>query len=420
MTMKIFQASDLHYAPKTLDEVDRCFGFAVDSAIAEKCDAAVLSGDLFDHRVDLHAPCVAALLSRVHTLANAMPVLILQGTYSHDAPGSLDVFKTLAGKFPVFVADRICQVSLVRAPNGAFNYFDASQDWKYERPLSEATALFSCLPSINKAAVAAAVGGENAAEAVGEHVFNLMRGWSEINLKARAAGIPTILVSHGTVSGSITEQGVPMAGLDHEFTTGSLFAAETSAVMLGHIHQHQVWTSPMPDRARLIAYPGSVGRLHFGELQPKGFIVWDVGPVGSGIRFIETPAKRLLQIDFPGVPDMAELENHAATCEGAHVRIRYSVDEEHRHAVDRAAITKLFEKAADLSLEGRVNPIQRSRSEGMNRAPSLEEKAAKWCDVTQTDKAPVIERLAALQAYEPEKIVAMILNDNPEQKEEAA
>jgi len=420
MNMKIFHASDLHYAPKTLDEVDRCFGFAVDHAIAEKCDAAVISGDLFDHRVDLHAPCVAALLSRVHALANAMPVLILQGTYSHDAPGSLDVFKTLAGKYPVFVADKICQVALFRAPNGAFCYFDASQEWKYNKRLTggdHLSALFSCLPSVNKAAVAATVGGENAAEAVGEHVFNLMRGWSEINLQARAAGIPTVLVSHGTVSGSITEQGVPMAGLDHEFTTGALFAAETSAVCLGHIHQFQAWDTL---DGRHIAYPGSIGRLHFGETQPKGFMIWDVHPTYSTLGFYETPAKRLLQIDFPGLPDMAELERQAATCEGAHVRIRYSVDEEHRHAVDRAAITKLFEKAADISLEGRVNPIQRSRSEGMNRAPSLADKLGKWCDVTQTDKPPLIERLSALEAYEPEKIVAGILGGKTEEQEEAA
>jgi exonuclease SbcD len=32
-----------------------------------------------------------------------------------------------------------------------------------------------------------------------------------------------------------------MAGFDHEFTTGSLFAAGAQAVLLGHIHRHQLW-----------------------------------------------------------------------------------------------------------------------------------------------------------------------------------
>lgn len=410
--MKLFHASDLHYAPKTLEEVDRCFAFAVDHAIKEKCDAAVLSGDLFDHRVDLHAPCVAALLERVHALANAMPVLILQGTYSHDAPGSLDVFKTLGGKHGVFVADRICQVNLQ-----GYGTWSESASWKFDGDFGAyPTVIFSCLPSINKAAVAAAVGGENAAEAVGEHVFDLMRGWSAINLKAREAGIPTVLVSHGTVSGSTTEQGVVMAGLDHEFTTGSLLAAETSAVMLGHIHAHQEWYNGY---GRVIAYPGSIGRLHFGEVTDKGFLIWDVEADRARAEFIVTPAKRLLQIDFPGVPDMAELERQAATAEGAHVRIRASIDEEHRASIDRDTIKVLFKHAADLSIEIRVNPIQRSRAPEINKAISLADKISQWADVTKSDAKPLIARFSLLEHMEPDQIVRSIC-DKEEKQEEAA
>ncbi|MBK7237545.1 MAG: hypothetical protein IPI02_18670 [Sterolibacteriaceae bacterium] len=62
---------------------------------------------------------------------------------------------------------------------------------------------------------------------------NLLRALAPGHRDARASGIPTAVVSHGTVSGCTTEHGVPMAGLDHGFSTGSLFAAEsTSAVML--------------------------------------------------------------------------------------------------------------------------------------------------------------------------------------------
>src|SRR4030067_155751 len=416
--MKLFHASDLHYAPKTLEEVDRAFSLAVDHAIKEQCDAAVLSGDLFDHRVDLPAPGVAALLARVHTLANAMPVLILQGTYRHDAPGSLDVFKTIGGKHEVFVADRICQVMLDKfLCDGEGGTWITSQNWKTESDFNpKPLALFSCLPSVNKAAVAAAVGGENAAEAVGEHVFDLMRGWSAINLKARADGIPTVLVSHGTVSGSITEQGVPMAGLDHEFTTGSLFAAETSAVMLGHIHQHQWWAQQYGKGQRLIVYPGSIGRLHFGETKPKGFLIWEVGSTDAAFRFHETPAKRLLQIDFPGVPDMAELERQAVNAEGAHVRTRYSVDIEYRASIDKEAIPALFKDAADLHIEGHVNSITRTRADGMNRAVSLSDTLIKWAQVTQTDSGPLLPRLASLGYQEPERIVRCIFDEENKQE----
>lgn len=412
--MEIFHASDIHYAPETLEEVDRCFTFAVDKAIERGCDAAVLSGDLFDHRIDLNSPAVAAICKQVKRLADLMPVLILQGTRSHDVPGSLDVFKTIGGKYPVFVADRICQVALSGDRRGWF----VSDGGAFPAipTMVLPMLLVSCLPSVDKGAVAASVGAENAAQAVGEQVFALLKGWSVMNLAARAMGIPTVVVSHGTVSGSVTEHGVPMAGLDHEFTTGTLFATEASATMLGHIHQHQEWEQ----HGRRIAYPGSVGRLHFGELTDKGVLLWNVEHDGASAEFVTTPAKNLLQVDFDGPPNMDQLREIAAQADGAHVRIRYSVDEEHRHAVDKAAIAALFEKAANYKIEGRVNPIQRTRSEGMNRAATLGEKLAKWGTVTNTYTGPLAERLALLEAQTPDEIARAIAPEPTTLKEDVA
>lgn len=424
--MKIAHIGDVHYAPKTLDEVDRCFAFAVEQAISEECQVAVIPGDLFDHRVDVHSPAVSRLMQRVARLADAMPVLILQGTYSHDVPGSLDVFKTMGGKFPVFVADRICQVGLYITEDKSAARFEPSQDWLFDDYQSdyrfgsgganEYRVLFSCLPAINKGAVAAAVGAEKASESVGDYVYELLKGWAPVNLTARAAGIPTVLMSHGTVSGSINEQGVPMAGLDHEFTTGALLAAETAAVMLNHIHQHQEWHD---GNGRAIAYAGSVGRLHFGEVKQKGFLIWDVQPDRALPRFIVTPAKKLLQIDFPGVPDMDELASIAKDSQGAHVRVRWVVDEEFRHSIDKEAIRALFASASEVKLEGRVNPIVRTRSEGITRM-SLAEKLQKWAEVTATDATPLIERLSVLQHKEPDQIVQSILGETAKEKVKAA
>ena len=259
--MKIAQFSDIHYCPEYLTEVDRCFTFAVGEAIKQCCHAAVISGDLFDHRVDLHSPAVAAVCEQVRRLADHMPVLILQGTFSHDVPGSLDVFRTIGGRHPVHVADTIGQVGLYVDVAGksawlespympAGNIFESNGVGLLE-------AVFSCLPPVNKGAVAAHAGAHEAATAAGEYVYHVMRGWAVSHVAAASMGIPTIVVSHGTVANCITEQGCPMHGTDHEFGTGALFSAEASAVMLGHIHQYQKWEID----GRQIAYPGSVGRL---------------------------------------------------------------------------------------------------------------------------------------------------------------
>jgi exonuclease SbcD len=409
--MKFAHASDLHFAPKTLEEVRPCFSVFVETAIAEECDVAVISGDLFDHRVDLHAPAVSCLFQLVARLADHMPVLILQGTYSHDVPGSLDVFRTIGVRFPVYVADKIQQVALTFSNDKTQCFWRPSEGRnlgkvQFEGFVHPTDVLFSCLPPVNKSVVAATAGTDNVAFAAGEHVAAVLEGWAENNLRARAAGIPTVVVTHGTVHGCVTEHGVPMAGLDHEYTTGALFASQASAILVGHIHKHQSWKNPIDAGCyQTIAYPGSIGRLHFGELDPKGFLIWEITAERSLFEFRETPAKRLLEKTFEGIPTEFELAALARDAAGAHVRIRYTVDEENRSAVDKEAIVAMFKHAGALKLEGTIKPIQRTRSEGMNRASSLREKLDKWCGVTSVAAGPLVERLDLLQQKDPADIV---------------
>jgi len=406
--MKIGQISDLHYSPDHLDEVDRCVKFAIDRMVEDGCECAVISGDLFDHRVDLHDPCVYQLMKRVLFLARNMPVLILQGTFSHDTPGSLNIFKAMNGAHPIYVADHIGQVALIN--NGDFYRWEPCTDsYSFSDIPDYTVALFSCLPPINKGHLAALNDSDDIASAAGEYVYDLMRGWSVINGQALAAGIPTVVVSHGTVNNCMTEQGVPMHGNDHEFTTGSLFASNARAIMLGHIHQFQYWSSD--DGYQMIAYPGSPGRLHFGELTDKCFLIWDVESTHSSFKIHQTPAKRLIQIEFDGTPDLEKLKAIAEGAEDAYVRIRYSVDEEHKDSIDKNALHELFADAGLVKIEGRIKPITRIRAEGITRSHSLEEKLATWCTVTDSDFERIQPCLAEIQSTDPEHIVAEIINN---------
>lgn len=383
--MHVIQLSDIHYCDKYLEEVDRCMAAAIDTAYT--AELIVLSGDTFDHRLEQNSPALLASIERVRALACIAPVLILQGTLSHDTAHSIDVFRHIRGHFPIFIADRIAQVVLT-----SDNQFCTPQDG---RLLSADRVLISCLPSVNKGHVAAALGAENAAEAMGEQVAALLAGWAPSHDAARAAGIPSIVVSHGTVSGSLTEHGVPMAGLDHEFTVGSLFASRASAVMLGHIHQHQHWANDVT----VVAYPGSLGRLHYGEHGAKGFIVWDVSATHTAFTFIPTPACELLDIDFPGAPDMEHLAKLAKEAPAhARVRLRYVLDEEHRASADKVAMAVLFAHCAEVKIEGRIAPVQRQRAAGIGQAPSLGEKLERWCELTNTASTPLLARLALVLA----------------------
>jgi DNA repair protein SbcD/Mre11 len=404
MTMiKVAQFSDLHYSAKNLHEAHRCFSFAVDEAIRLAVDLAVIAGDTTDHALDMHSPAVGRLAGEVRRLADHCPVLMLQGTFSHEPPGTLAIFRLLGGKHPVHVADRISQVGVTRGGR-----WIACDDWRFQTLPDDAAVLLTCIPTVNKAAVAATVGAAAAAEAVGTELAALLAGYAAINRAAREAGMPTIGVAHGTVSGCITEHGVPMAGFDHEFTTASLFAAGAQAFMLGHIHKHQHWVN---GDGRVIAYAGSIGRFHHGELDAKGFLRWEVGATESRFELVQTPAKRTVDLVFDGAPDIDAIAQAAkdGQVDGAFVRVRWTVAEEDRAQIDRDAIRSALAGAAHVQMEGRVMPVMRARAEGISRAGSLAEKLRVWARLTGCDAGPLEDRLGKLGRLEPARIAEDVL-----------
>lgn len=404
--MRIAHFSDLHYGAVTLDEADRCFGAAIDWAIAEGAEVAILSGDATDHGLDLHAPATLHLFAQVRRLAEHCPVLMLQGTFSHEPPGTLAVFRLLGASHPVQVAERIEQVALT-----AEGHWQVSDGWHFDAVPTGARLLVSCVPTINKAVVAATVGAAEAGAAVGEHLAQLLAGFAPGNRQARRQGIPTALVSHGTVFGSMTEHGVPMAAADHEFTAGVLFAAEAQAVLLGHIHRHQRWDREDLAGRQCIAYAGSIGRFHYGEEGDKGFLLWEVTPGAADCVLLPTPARRTVDIVFEGRPDLETLreaiEQHGIT--GAHVRVRWTVADEDRHAVDRAAIGRLLAGAAQTKLEGRIAPVVRARAPGISLLDSLAAKVRRWAELTGVEPACVLACLEALSEEGPPEIAAHLL-----------
>ena len=387
--MKVAQFSDLHYCGKHLDWVDRAMGFAVLDAIARGAEVGILSGDSFDTEVPLQHPAVYRLIERVQMLADHMPVLILQGTFSHDRPGCLNVFKSLRTKFPVHVADKTGMVGLYGSPLHCDGWRDpATVPAGFMSP----RLLVSALPSVNRAEIQA----NNPDEKTSAYLDRQFAEWNPLNQDARAAGIPTVLVSHGTVNGCVTESKQAMISPDHEFGTAALFSAGASAVMLGHIHAHQGWETP---DGRRIAYPGSITKLIYGHAASCGYLLWDVDPYGAEYTLVETPHRQLIDIEFSGPPDLQQLQRRLATCKGAFVRLRYQVDEEHRQAVDQQGLRDILAAAglADYKVEGKINPIQRTRASGISGMTSIEERLKKWCELTSTAPAPLLQRLTTLQ-----------------------
>ena len=393
--MDIFHASDLHYSPNNLVEADRCFGFAVEDAIARGVQAAFITGDSTDHRLEAHSPVFLQLAKRIKQLADHCPVFMLQGTFSHEPEGMLHILAMIGAKHPIMVSDRIGMFGL------------RNNRW-YAIDQSNAGEVFdlaiTSIPTLNKADLALQVGAAEAGQAMGEHLAGIMASFAPVNDDLRARGVPTILVSHGTVDGSLTESGVPMAGLDHEFTAGTLYMAGTNAVLLGHLHKHQVWERTYEGLHQVIAYPGSVGRYHYGEIGEKYYLRWSVHADAVSFEAIQTPSKRMIDLTFDGVPDVDEIARVASECAGAFVRVKYLVDQEYASTIDHKAIADALGVAAEVKIERSVLTIQRQRCAGISRLPSLEEKFTTWCQHTGTEPGRLLDRLAALQNADPSDI----------------
>lgn len=399
--MKIAHISDLHYSPGNLEEADRCFGFAVEDAIQRGVEVAILTGDSTEHRLDAHSPAFRALAQRVKQLADHCPVLALQGTFSHEPQGMLHILAMIGAKHPIIVADRIGQIGL--GTDGNWSHVTAgSGDANYK-------LVVTCIPTVNKADLVPLVGAENAGEAMGDQLAALLGSFAPANNALRAKGIPTVLIGHGTVSGSMNENGVPMAGLDHEFTLGSLYAASTDAVMLGHIHKYQSWSREFNGLYQVVAYAGSTGRFHYGEIGEKCYLDWSVRPSAASFTPVATPSRRMVDIDFDGAPNLEELEKVAGDLAGAYVRINYAVDEEYASSVDRGAIKQILAACAEVKIEGRVLTIQRQRCAGISRLPSLAERFARYCEISDTPSEGLQERLQQLQSMDPVAIVGQIV-----------
>jgi exonuclease SbcD len=403
--VKFAHFSDLHYAPDNLAESDRCFSFATGNAIDSGAQFSVISGDSTDHRLDAHAPSLHALATQIHRLANAMPVLMLQGTFSHEPPGTLSNFALMGGVHQVHVADRVSQVALV---DGRF--------WASKGPVFSDEELrqfigvvpevvFTCLPTVNRGQLAASVGALEAGTGLGDVLAAYLAAAGRVNRQLRAAGIRTVGVSHGTVNGCTTEHGVTMAGFDHEFSLTALFEAECDAFMLGHIHKEQQWERD----GRLVAYPGSIGRFHYGEEGDKGYLLWDVEPSSAAATLVTTPSRQMICVDFDGPPDMPRLQEIAAGAGDKFVRVRWQVDEEHRQVVDREAIKALFSGAAGLKVESRVLPVVRSRAQGISLETTVEAKFGQWCELAGIDAGPLQDRLQLLASGDVEAIAAGVL-----------
>ncbi|MCK7502956.1 MAG: hypothetical protein MZV70_01860 [Desulfobacterales bacterium] len=409
--IRVAHFSDLHYGTRTLAEADRCFGAAIDRAIALRVEAAVISGDATDHALDLHAPAAVRLIAQVRRLADHCPVLMLQGTYSHEPPGTLAVFRLLGGRHPVHVADRIGQVALDRcAASGS-----RSKGWRFDARAA------GCPRAVQLRADGQQGGGGRGGRCrrrprrrVGEHLADLLRGYAPIHRAARAQGLPTIGVSHGTVFGCISEHGVPMAGFDHEFTTGCAVRRRGPGL---HARAHPP-ASVVGGRRRGGAAVHRLRRVRSAASTTarkgdKGFLLWEVGAGRGALRAgADTgTAHAGHRVRGQARPRRAasRWSSEQQVWRGASSGCAGRSPTKTGTRSTAAAIQRLLAGAAEVKLEGRIVPVVRTRAAGISKAGSVAQMLAAWAGTAEVHAKPLLDRLAQLSVSSPEEIAQAIV-----------
>lgn len=109
-------------------------------------------------------------------------------------------------------------------------------------------------------------------------------------LDALDPSLPAILVAHGSVQGAIYgNERTVMLGKDLVLPAGLVKDPRLDYVALGHIHKHQDLNAGQHPP---VVYPGSIERVDFGEVaDEKGFIVASVEKSRTSYEFRKIPGR---------------------------------------------------------------------------------------------------------------------------------
>lgn len=383
MSFRVLHTADLHFSnhAEKLQEVVRTTDFILEQAITDSPDVIVVSGDSvdeYDGRIRLDSDAARAAISFVQRAADIAPVVIIRGTKSHDKEAPY-VFRHLRAAYPIHVATEIEQVALTVDSLGYQKFRDLTDAMHAG---DDVVCAFTLVPSVDKANLAAMFPGSvrDGNLLMREVLHDLFSGFGMVN--ELCVGIPRVLVTHGMVTGAQFSSGQTAIGEDLEFGVEDLLQAKADYYALGHVHKFQCFHGR-------ICYPGSPGRLNFGEQEEKGYLVVEnVGTAEQRITFRNTPARSFCFGDaaWDRDSDAFELEVSRVEqeCSGADVRFRYSVPEEDRHLINRVALEQRFltAGASRVKIECQIIPKQRQRAAGISRAQSLPEKVARWAETT--------------------------------------
>jgi len=383
--MRIFHGADIHCRKDRAEEVFAAFDTIEREHARKPFDLFAFAGDFWDGPVQNTAGSLfMAFVDRVRRLADLAPVVLIEGTPTHDAPGSLDVLETVMARCPIVILRPGVKYFLNRIGGIHSGQFNGSGD----------IAILFGVPEPNKKWLLAeqgATGKEAADKAFRDSLKALFLGLG--GLRKQHSELPCVLLYHGPVAGAKSATSYKAeAGTGLVVSRDDLAAVGADYIGLGHIHQ------PQQIKDLPAYYPGSFYPIDFGETHKAGGNVVEIehqdGIKGQDPLFDQKACARatVSRLEFPipqrvklttKWPDGADAFDQKADIQGKVVWIETTVTKETAASFDQeVSLARLLSLGALPGSRVTLNvlPSEMVRAAEIVDKKSLAEKVQVWAE----------------------------------------
>jgi DNA repair exonuclease SbcCD nuclease subunit len=345
--MKIAHVADNHFQKKRLGECVRCFDYIVNYLKEEKPDYIFHAGDLFEKNVLVNSPEYHATVNAMTALADIAPIYMVRG--NHDPIGALEIFEKLKTKFPIYYFDEIITVQV--------------EDFKLLTIPYQIPSTVGSGDSIGEIHV-------SGADEIRSHIIEFRNSQSDS---------PKFILAHISILDSRFANSERIQEGEIMLSVDDLNISELDGVFLGHVHNSQ--QDIFKDTR--IRYAGAHYRTRFGEIAEPGFYMWEFKEEQPNIRFVNTPARDMTQINLSESETKELLAKNKFVFPEGDVKIVLEVPQGMNKIVDKERIMKLVSEGTNLDIAIKVNPISQVRSEKMVECIDDTEKFVEWGRVSE-------------------------------------
>ena len=370
--IRFIHTADVHFGvenygkidPKTgihtrLLDFEQAFNACIDSAIEQKVDFFLFSGDAYKtpHPSQTQQRLLMRCFMRLYQAK--IPAVIVVGNHDHPLSfgktHALNIFREL----PVdgfHVVDTPGLISLT-TQHGPINIVGIP--WPTRNTISMAT------PHLTRSA-------QEITELISRAVATIITDYAN---KLDPA-VPAVLAGHLTVSNGIFSGSEKRAiyGRDPMLLPSQLAIPPFDYVALGHLHRYQ---NLNPNGYPAVVYSGSIERVDFGERnEEKGFCLVTIQEKGKTEHtFIKTPSRPFVQVDVTLNAGESQTEQVLAalgqeTLDESVIKIIYRVPDGKRDAVDRKQLEAACARAHHIA---GIYPVHAPPTR-MSRAGVLKQK----------------------------------------------